>query len=152
MYSLNKKYFFTVAKTSHDVKICMESRTRIINTYQLPLTQYLLEKNLPSIFSSKCFNDFDLSFYEEVKKTELGHLFEHIMLEYICQSKVAQGFKRVSVSGVTDWNWRLERYGTFNITIRTGRRDPELFNDALQKSIELFQIILSQKRPLTRPQ
>ena len=145
MYSLNKKYFFTIHKGFRHTKICMESKTSIVNTYQLPLTEYILEKNLPSIFKSKCYNDFNLPFNVEVKRTEIGHLFEHIMLEYICQTKISKGEELVSVSGITDWNWKEECFGTFNITIKIGSQDFDVFFDSLQKSIELFQIILNQK-------
>lgn len=144
-YSLKKKFFFTVQRGIHNIKICMESRTPIVNTYQLPLTPYILEKTLPSILESRCYNDFNLPFHIEVKKTELGHLFEHIMLEYICQAKLLKGKRAVSVSGITDWNWRVERFGTFNITIKIGLQDFDVFYDSLQKSIELFQIIMNQK-------
>ncbi len=143
VYSLNRRYFFTIYKKPRNIKIVMECVTSVVNTSQLPDTCPVLEAFLPSIFTSKCFNEEGLEFFEEVKKTELGHLFEHIMLEYICQEKVALGASRFSVSGFTDWNWKRDSFGTFNITIKVGRRDFSVFMSALERSIELLEVILS---------
>ncbi len=143
IYSLNKRYFFTIYKKPRNIKIVMECVTSVVNTSQLPDTYSVLEAFLPSIFTSKCFNDDGLAFCQEVKKTELGHLFEHIMLEYICQEKIALGASRFSVSGFTDWNWRRDSFGTFNIIIKVGKSDYNAFMRALERSIELLDVILS---------
>ncbi|KKR25220.1 MAG: hypothetical protein UT56_C0002G0034 [Candidatus Levybacteria bacterium GW2011_GWB1_39_7] len=66
----------------------MECQDPIIETDQLPKTFEILNKMLPSIFKSKCYNDKNLPFFIEVRSTEIGHLFEHIMLEYICQLNI----------------------------------------------------------------
>ena len=143
-YSLQKRYFFSIFKGFKTTSILMECQDPIIETDQLPKTFEILNKMLPSIFKSKCYNDKNLPFFIEVRSTEIGHLFEHIMLEYICQIKIARGLKKASISGVTDWNWRKDLIGTFHITIRTGREDYEIFIEALKRSIELLEIIVNQ--------
>jgi hypothetical protein len=59
-----------------------------ISTSTIPATSLQLALHLPSIFGCNCFNDGNKSFGEECKNTELGHLFEHIMLEYLCIEKM----------------------------------------------------------------
>src|SRR5258706_436221 len=91
-----------VQKKKHTTRILMKLNTPIVNTRELPETYQLLETDLPSILRSQCFNELHLPFASEVKSTEIGHLFEHILLEYLCISKLEQGISnRASYSGNT---------------------------------------------------
>ena len=121
-------------------KMSMLSPT--VNTAAIPQTHKILSQILPNIHISKCFNDGGLSFSQEVKRTEIGHLFEHILLEYIYELKVARGNAHVVVKGETSWNWKRDPHGTFHITINIGVKDASIFPFALQKSIALLQQIL----------
>ncbi|HVZ67755.1 MAG TPA: hypothetical protein VG917_05870 [Patescibacteria group bacterium] len=145
-------YSLTVSKGLYATKIRMNCLTPVVNTKQLPKSFKILSQELPSIFKSKCFNDQDYPFMEEAKRTELGHLFEHIMLEYICMGKMEKGLRRVSVSGVTDWNWRVDPYGTYNITLRVGKIDQTVIDEALKKTILLFDSILDTRYLHTKKQ
>jgi len=113
-----------------------------VNTLQLPKTYQILKEQLPSILASKCFNDKGLPFRKEVYNTEIGHLFEHIMLEYLCDLKSEQGFSQVEYRGVTDWNWKVDEMGTFHISINSGIEDKNIIKGAFEKSIQLIRIIL----------
>lgn len=120
----------------------MDVFTDIVNTRDIPSTHLILSKVLPSIFGSMCYNNEQLPFEEEVKQTEVGHLFEHVLLEYICELKTKLCEQNVEVSGVTNWDWRKEKRGTFHIVVTIGRADAAIFRMAMHKTIELVDMIL----------
>lgn len=113
-----------------------------VNTKYIPQTYAILQKLLPAIFQSMCFNDDKLPFAKEVQATEVGHLFEHVLLEYLCEEKVARGEDDVEFSGETAWNWREDPRGTFHITISSTEKDLDVFQPALAKTIALVNTIL----------
>ncbi len=113
-----------------------------VTTQTLPLTEEVLGKYLPTIFGCQCFNDANKNFREESKNTELGHLFEHIMLEYLCMEKLKDN-EDASYEGKTSWNWEKDPKGTFYIEIMTGMEDVELIKKAFNKSIGLLKRILT---------
>ncbi len=115
------------------------------NTRDLPKTFEILEQRLPTILKAKCFNDDHIPFHKELKMTEIGHLFEHIIIEYMCRLKLAHGNKSATFSGVTKWNWNHDEYGTFHISISGGRKNGSLFEEALGKSLILMQEILESR-------
>lgn len=112
-------------------------------TTTLPRTAEVLEALEPRVLESKCFNYRRVPFSEEVKKTEIAHLFEHIVLEYLCQESLATGPKRVHFSGLTSWNWHRESRGVFHIKINGTKIENNVFSQALSRSIALFDTILS---------
>src|SRR5260221_4363523 len=114
-----------------------------INTRTIPVTVPILNKHLPVIVTCDCFNDKNCSFEEECKHTELGHLFEHIMLEYLCMAKIADGKNEAIYEGITSWNWLKEKEGTFNIEITSGLKDEKFIKKALNQSTDLLSKILS---------
>ncbi len=128
--------FFTlrIAIGKRETHIVMELKTDKINTSQIPGVFTLLEEHLPNIFHSQCFNEKQLPFHIEVKRTELGHLFEHVLLEYLCQIKMTYGYDNVEYSGITDWNWKVNKRGTFNIAIDAGFSERIFLIHAIQKS------------------
>jgi len=123
----------------------MKCAPGLVNTRELPNTYKLLGTILPTVFKSKCFNDQNNPFSIEVRKTEMAHLFEHVMLEYLCQFKLAQGENKVSVSGVTVWDWRKDPVGTFHITLNVGRESINAFHPAFLKSAELLEMLIENK-------
>lgn len=136
-------YSVAVYLNKQKTQIDMSLYVSHINTSTLPHTFVILKEKLPSILKSQCFNDDKIPFYEEVKQTEIGHLFEHILLEYLCMEKLQSGAQHATYSGVTDWNWRKEAQGTFHITIDAGQLDKSLLKRALDKTVQLTNIILS---------
>jgi hypothetical protein len=130
-------------------KIDMNVLTVPVNTRDIPWTFDFLKQNLPSILLSSCFNDEKIPFSVEVTRTELGHLFEHILLEYLCEEKIRRGWDEAVFSGRTNWNWEREPFGLFHIYIDMQRQDREIFPEALEKSIFLFKNMLQHNQPDT---
>lgn len=141
-------FVLTVQHRDKDTKITMRVLIKMMNTESLPDTFPLLKKYLPSVLKSTCFNDSNFPFYEEVKSTELGHLFEHMLLEHLCMVKSRHGISNVCHSGLTTWDWRKDREGIFHITIDAGYSDRVHIAQALQISIPLM-IRIMKNRPET---
>lgn len=135
-------YSLEVDHKKQSTELTMSLTIPTINTRYIPLTFTILKKSLPSIFDSMCFNDDKLPFIKEVKATEVGHLFEHVLLEYLCEEKLSCGFSDVEYSGETKWNWREDPRGTFHITISRTENDQDIFTAALAKTIKLVNSIL----------
>lgn len=114
-----------------------------LSTDNLPSTFKILNRDLPSIFTSKCFNEKNLPFTKEVLNTELGHLFEHILLEYLTILTRTHFKKNVSYSGKTSWNWVREELGLFHIKIDSGAKESSIFNEALALSSHLLEKIIN---------
>lgn len=126
--------------------ITMHLFTSIVNTFYLPHTVATLKTFLPSVLRSTCFNDNDLPFVKEAQQTEIGHLFEHILLEYLCEAKMTQEKSDISFSGVTEWNWNKDARGIFHITIDAGIEEKYLLEDALKKTIALTSRVLGSEQ------
>lgn len=137
-------YTLSVKPTSEKTTIVMRLLIPQVNMQDFPQTSTILSLFLPSIFRSTCYNDEQLPFPEEVKCTEVGHLFEHILLEYLCLAKLDRGFDNAVYEGVTDWNWMRDPRGTFHITINTSREDFTVLSQALDKTTKLLNTILLQ--------
>ncbi len=121
--------------------IDMQVLSPILNTSLLPNTYTILQDHLPSIHTSMCFNDKNLPFSKEVRKTEIGHLFEHMLLEYIYQIKISRGYTNVSVKGETQWDWYKTPMGFFTIYLNLGSDEQYIFFTALTPAIQLLQFI-----------
>lgn len=135
-------FSLAVQHKSNHTLLTMKAFTKYVTTREIPQTYEILKKHLPRVLHTRCFNDQKLPFSEEVKATELGHLLEHILLQYLCQEKVTLGCTEATYNGVTMWNWEKYPYGTFHITIDSGFEDLAIFPFALQKAVTLFQQIL----------
>lgn len=122
--------------------ISLQALTGIAHTSSVADTVSILKTYLPSVLASECFNDKNLPFSEEVKDTELGHLFEHILLEYLCELKMAKGTENVEFSGTTSWNWKKEMFGTFHIVISCGKEDRDIIYLAIEQTAKLVNSIL----------
>ena len=123
-----------------NILMCLNTSTN--NTSELPETYSILSNQLPSIFSCECFNDYNLPFSQEVQRTELGHLFEHILIEYLYEEKLALGLDDFELSGETAWDWKCDPRGTFYISINAKDLDRKIFINAFEKGVLLLQKIL----------
>jgi cyanophycin synthase-like protein len=144
--SIHSEHFsLMLSPTEYDLKMTMQMRTPVFHTCDLPATCMILQKLLPSIFTSKCFNDNKYTFTKEVRNTEVGHLFEHILLEYLCIERMNMGYKEAVFNGVTNWNWAEDPKGTFHIEIDAGWDKKEMILAAVEKSKQLLHVILETK-------
>lgn len=125
----------------------MQVKGQHVSTEVLPRTKRLLKMHLPSILRSKCFNENNYSFSKEVKNTEIGHLFEHIVLEYLCNYKIAAGHRDPVHNGLTSWNWKEEKRGLFHITFDAGERDSKYLDMAIEQAI-ILTVRIMQSEPL----
>lgn len=151
-YTISNLFTLNILFGEKRTKITMTVFGAIVNTRNIPETYTILNKSLPQIFLSKCFNDDKLTFAKEVQCTEIGHLFEHILLEYLCDYKFSKGFKDVVFTGVTSWNWKRDPYGTFHIRINASHDDIDIFQKALKKTISLMSLIMNNNEALQMPQ
>lgn len=86
------------------------------HTNCLPSTVNVLEEYIPTIFENECFNYKKVPFRKEAENTEIGHLFEHMLLEnlkLLSEEKYGHG----DFSGETRWNWKKNKKGRFDIVI-----------------------------------
>lgn len=136
--------YFTLAVlcNKNNTQITMQLLTKEVTTNNMLHVTKLLKMYLPTILESSCFNEENLPFHEEVTHTELGHLFEHILLEYLCKEKISAGDNEAVFRGVTKWNWNKDRVGTFHINVDVSGSEKDLLYFALEQSILLFKRIM----------
>lgn len=140
-------YSLDISLNKTNLLIIMQVISAPLSTKRLLQTNLLLKKYLPSIFKNKCFNEANLSFFEEVKDTEIGHLFEHILLETIALEKVRSDCLKSTLRGKTSWNWEVDPVGKFHIRLNTQKLDKKILFDCLTKTVGLTnQIINSQTK------
>lgn len=143
-YAIDNLFTLSVQYNQEDTFMTMQVLLPVTTTAIFPSTKKILEKLLPSILLSTCFNEEDLPFNQEVENTEIGHLFEHILLEYLCLEKLSYGYKEAVFSGRTNWNWQKDEEGTFHIIIDSGHSDAIFFPHAIEKSAILLRGILEE--------
>lgn len=140
----SKNFQLDVELQKSNLNLKMRLFTPFVDTNHIPKTKEYLEKNLPVVLASKCFNEKDLPFKEELKNTEIAHLFEHILLEYLCDEKVEKGSFNVSFSGRTYWDKDKKNDGTFEILVNVSKEDESIVEPALKKSISLVEDLLEE--------
>jgi hypothetical protein len=145
-YTVSNLFSLVITHKTTSTKIIMTMHNKTLNTNTLPQTHYLLQQRLPSVLHTQCYNDENLPFSTEVRSTEIGHLFEHILLEYLCQIKISRGYNSAVFSGRTRWNWVRDPRGMFHIYLSCGQKDAQLFPEALEKTIRLMKIILNDNQ------
>ena len=144
-HSFHSKFFsLAIHPCRPHVTLVMRLNVGIVSTDELPETFPLLKTLLPRVFETQCFNYDRLPFIVEAKHTEIGHLFEHILLTYLCQLQQARGVYSAVYRGETCWNWTSDTRGTFHITIDVPIAEQAVFNKALKKSVTLLHLILEQ--------
>lgn len=147
--SENSYYSLSVDRGDEQTVILMRMNIPQVNTIDFPQTRNILQLYLPTILKSTCYNDDNLPFSVEVSRTEIGHLFEHMLLEFLCILKIENGHQRAVYEGVTDWNWVREPRGTFHITIKASSKDLEMLSEAMNRTIILINAILSQEENIS---
>ena len=148
-YTAEKLFYLAVSQKQTSTKINMQLLNERTHTADIPLIHELLMQYLPTVLQTECFNDDNLPFAIEVRNTEVGHLFEHILLEYLCQLKVAKGSSRAVFAGRTNWNWVRDPKGTFYIHLNCGVKDADILPIAVEKTISLMKIILNDTHRLS---
>ncbi len=147
-YFVENMFSLAITQKRTSTKITMDVLYNQLNTAEIPYVIELLEENLPSVLLTKCYNDMGLPFDVEVRNTELGHLFEHILLEYLCQHKIAKGARAATYAGRTRWNWNRDPLGRFHIHLTCGKKDSDILPPALEKSVSLMKLLLGYNKPL----
>lgn len=140
----NVGYQGKVKVLKNSARICLQVSPQLLYTSQLTATLKVLRKHVPSIFTCECFNEDGHPFKEEVKNTELGHLFEHILLEFLCKEKLHHGCDFADFSGVTNWNWKRDPRGTFHIHIKVNKEESAYFYAALKSAIDILNLIIQK--------
>jgi len=141
-YLVENLFSLAIMQKTNSTKIVLQALSNQIDTAHLPSIVDQLQRHLPSVLLTTCFNDENLPFLVEVKKTEIGHLFEHILLDYLCQLKIAKGYNSAVFSGRTRWNWIKEPRGKFHIRLNCGTKDADIFPLAIEKTIALMKTLL----------
>lgn len=124
-------------------EITMRLHISQVSTRDFPRTAQILEKLLPTIFAHQCLNGDELPFSKEVLATELGHLFEHITMEYLHQ------FTSNKIRGETVWDWNKEPRGTFHIYLDSPKSNAALLSRAISSASKLMTDILANSLDLT---
>ena len=119
-------------------------------TRNLPATKTFLEEFAPTVLNTECFNELNLPFDQEVSNTEIGHLFEHILIDEFCLSQIRGGEKSSVVNGRTFWNWQENPFGTFEIWIDIGKDKFNTFLEALRKTIQLIENLIQTSFTISR--
>jgi hypothetical protein len=96
-----------------------------------------LKDQAPSVLETTCFNPKNLPFCKEVERTEMGHLFEHILITYLCDETIKSGLSEATFDAVTEWNWKMNPVGSFEIEIKA-ELDDAILQPALNKTTEVF--------------
>jgi hypothetical protein len=130
-------FWLSYQTSDRETLIEMQMKSKIWSTQDLPQTSVFLNQKFPSVMQTRCFNENNLPFKEEVKNTEMGHLFEHVLLQNLYLIKSSAGHKQVTFNGRTYWNWGEHAQGHFKIVIDSGISDSAYFASALENTIEL---------------
>lgn len=141
-YLVENLFSLAITQKRTSTQITMDLLYNRLNTEEMPAIVSLLKKNLPSVLSTICYNDKNLPFHKEVKNTEIGHLFEHIMLEYLCQHKMAKGARSATYIGKTKWNWTRDPMGRFHIHLTCGMKDADILPLAIENTVSLMKLIM----------
>lgn len=130
-------FSFKIGQTRKITMINIQFFTPFVNTSEIPSTLNFLKSEYPSVLLTTCFNDKNLPFIVEVNATEIGHLFEHILIDELCFLKIKHGAESAIYNGNTSWNWKINPYGSFQIRIDIGKKDLPILVEGLKKTIYL---------------
>ncbi len=141
-YTVENLFSLAITQRTRSTQITMQVLNNQIHTTKVPSVVRNLKKHCPNVLVTQCFNEENLPFIKEVKNTETGHLFEHILLEYLCQLKIAKGHDEAIFEGRTSWNWVRDPRGKFYIRLTCGRKDADILPIAMEKTIALMKIVM----------
>lgn len=151
-YSAQWNYSLEAHHTPKKTTLIMHAPHSLLSTSLMPRTAEILLAIEPRILRTKCFNSKNIPFSEEVKNTEIAHLFEHILLEYLCQERINSGRKTAQFSGLTLWNWKKDSRGIFHVEITGNKMDEDLFVRAFSRSIILIETIFARHTTINSKQ
>ena len=134
-----------IRQNKNTTAIDMQLGVSFVNTCDIPQTLEFLSQNYPSVLRTQCFNDKNLPFAVEVQATEIGHLFEHILIDNLCSLKIKNGARKASFNGITSWNWQKYERGSFQIRIDIGHQDLDLLIAGLKITIELTKQLMQPR-------
>lgn len=148
-YSSNN-FRVTGMQMAEKVMLVQEIYNPAIYTKDLPATVEVLSKNVPSIFANRCYNGRKFSFKKEVENTEVGHLFEHLILE--CLKILAFGkYGKADFKGQTFWDWKTEKERKFNIVVYSDQNYKDIFEIALKRAVVIMEEIYKHRARSPRP-
>lgn len=150
-YYQSEVFSLDIHQTHTDTNLTMELHKPILNTRDLPHTLHFLKKHSPGVLNTTCYNEYNLPFKKEVVKTEIGHLFEHIILEELCSLKIAGGACSASHCGKTSWNWIDEQEGIFHISIDIGSHEFNLLSKAILRASLLIENLFAINKLYGQP-
>lgn len=109
---------YTLFLTQHPeaLELCLQVINTPLTTYGLPHITPLLRELIPSVLRSQCFNDQGLPFRKEVYATEVGHVYEHVLLEFLTREQ--SRIQLIPFRGLTAWNWQTDPRGVFHIQVQ----------------------------------
>lgn len=81
-------------------------------TSQAPHLPNRLFRLFPTLARHKCDNGLGLTFRQECRKTEIPHLFEHLIIELQSKAQPAEILR-----GETEWNWTVDPRGRFHVYV-----------------------------------
>jgi hypothetical protein len=110
----------------------------VVRTGDLPQTLVFLRSQFPQVLRTKCFNDHQFSFRKEVRDTEIGHLFEHIVLASMCEHQDEARYE-----GWTEWDWKKDTRGTFHISLSVGKKEQKALQAAIKFATSLVTRLLA---------
>ena len=67
---------------------------------------------LPGLASHRCSTSRERAFAEELRDTEIPHLFEHVVLELMAEAGSPRDLK-----GETAWDFRRDGHGVFRVSV-----------------------------------
>jgi hypothetical protein len=141
---LSKYFPLTLTQLEHQAKLDVFFADDIITTKNMKNVLTFFEQQLPGVLETKCFNPQSLPFRVEILKTELAHLFEHVILVLLCQAKTARGETGAVFRGETNWDWEVTPKGLFTILLSVNQKDAALLEEVLPKASELIDTFLAQ--------
>ncbi|MFZ5376821.1 MAG: hypothetical protein ACOZAN_04120 [Patescibacteria group bacterium] len=115
---------------------------RFVNTRQFPNTINIIKLMVPGVLDTECFNEAGETFEDEVCHTEIGHLFEHILLHLLTKKQVEQGLDSVVYEGNTSWNWKKNPRGNFSIRIWGPKVEEQIFTNLVLEAARVIDKII----------
>lgn len=137
-----QSFRFDLEHLTQKTLIKIQFLTPFFSTSEIPSTLIYLEANYPQVLGTLCFNYLNQPFTQEVSNTELGHLFEHILIAKIYDLSLIQGKTNIVVKGTTQWDWKNDTRGTFNIMVTWDNTDKEIFTKALSETVKLMEELI----------
>ncbi len=134
----HQPFTLSVRTGKKETKLILKMQGDIVRTGNIPSTAAFLQRNFPEVLCTTCFNEAHISFRKEVRDTEIGHLFEHIVLAALCKEET-----HTTYNGWTEWDWKKEARGTFHISLSVGKDKQEKLKSALRFATNLTSRLLA---------